>query len=111
MIKPSLIYLAVGVVMLKRGWMVRYMPPIANGHAEPLMVAWGYVWAGLMFVSAAANLVVAWKLPALWPAYLAVVPMASKLGLFAVQFVSVRFFVRRRIRAQMAHAAAEPLAA
>src|SRR6478735_4712610 len=52
MIKPSIIYVAIGVVMLKRGWMVRYLPPIASGRGEPLMVAWGYVWAGLMFVSA-----------------------------------------------------------
>ena len=29
MVKPSVIYLIVGVVMLKRGWMNRYLPPIA----------------------------------------------------------------------------------
>jgi intracellular septation protein A len=29
MIKPSLIYVIVGVVMLKRGWMKRYLPPVA----------------------------------------------------------------------------------
>jgi intracellular septation protein len=29
MIKPSVIYIIVGVVMLKRGWMNRYLPPIA----------------------------------------------------------------------------------
>jgi hypothetical protein len=102
---------AVGVVMLKRGWMVRYLPPIASGRGEPLMIAWGYVWAGLMFVSAAANLAVAWWLPALWPAYLAVIPMASKIALFAVQYVSVRFIIRRRMLAEMAHAPAGPLPA
>jgi intracellular septation protein A len=111
MLKPSLIYVAVGVVMLKRGWMVRYLPPIASGRGEPLMIAWGYVWAGLMFVSAAANLAVAWWLPALWPAYLAVIPMASKIALFAVQYVSVRFIIRRRMLAEMAHAPAGPLPA
>jgi intracellular septation protein A len=102
MIKPSLIYVAIGVVMLKRGWMLRYLPPIANGRAEPLMMAWGYVWAGLMFISAAANLIVAWTLPALWPAYLAIVPMASKLALFVVQYGSIRFIVRRQMRAEFA---------
>ena len=44
-------------VMLKRGWMVRYLPPIAEGRGEGLMVAFGYAWAGLMFLTAAANLV------------------------------------------------------
>jgi intracellular septation protein len=113
MIKPSIIYVAVGVVMLKRGWMLRYLPPIASGHADGLMTAWGYGWAGLMFASAAANLVVAWSWPAIWPAYLATVPLASKLALFAVQYVSVRFIVRRKILAQMAagQAQGQPLAA
>jgi intracellular septation protein A len=111
MIKPSIIYVAVGVVMLKRGWMVRYLPPIANGHAGGLMIAWGYAWAGLMFVSAVANLAVAWMAPYLWPAYLATVPMASKLLMFAVQYASIRFIVRRRILAELAQAAARPLAA
>ncbi len=115
MIKPSIIYVAIGVVMLKRGWMLRYLPPIAVAHAERLMIGWGYAWAGLMFVSAIANLVVAWTLPALWPAYLAVVPMASKVALFAIQYASIRFIVRRKILAELAQARAEaspaPLAA
>lgn len=115
MLKPSIIYIAIGVVMLKRGWMIRYLPPIANGRGEPLMIAWGYVWSGLMFISAAANLAVAWWLPAMWPAYLAVVPMASKIALFAVQYASMRFTIRRRMLAEMAQARsseqAEPLAA
>src|ERR1700675_5135529 len=29
MIKPSVIYVIVGVVMLRRGWMNRYLPPVA----------------------------------------------------------------------------------
>ena len=46
MVKPTIIYLLVGGFMLKRGWMLRYMPPIAAGHGEDIMVAFGYVWAG-----------------------------------------------------------------
>ena len=110
-IKPSIIYVAIGVVMLKRGWMLRYLPPIASGHADGLMIGWGYAWAALMFVSAVANLAVAWTLPALWPAYLASVPLASKLLLFAVQYASVRFIVRRKILAERALALAAPAAA
>src|SRR5512141_694329 len=29
MVKPSIIYVIVGVVMLKPGWMNRYLPPVA----------------------------------------------------------------------------------
>jgi intracellular septation protein len=111
MAKPTIIYVAIGVVMLKRGWMLRYLPPISQGRAEPMMLRFGYVWAGLMFATALANLAVAVALPKLWPAFVAVVPMASKLALFAVQYLTVRFFVKRQILAERAEARlAEPQA-
>jgi hypothetical protein len=92
--------------------MLRYLPPIAGEHGAPLMIRFGYVWAGLMFTTAAANAVVAWKFSSLWPAFIAVVPMASKIALFGVQFITVRVMVRRRILAQMAaEAASDPQAA
>jgi len=110
MAKPTIIYLAIGAVMLKRGWMLRYLPPIAGKHGKPLMIAWGYAWAGLMGLTALANIVVAVWFTAQWPAFIAVAPLASKLTLFAVQYVSVRYVVRRRILAEMA-TQAQPQAA
>jgi intracellular septation protein len=107
MAKPTIVYLAVGAVMLKRGWMLRYMPPIASEHGKPLMVTFGYVWAGLMVLTALANLFVAVVLPSRWPAFIAVVPLASKIALFAVQYATVRFYVRRRVIAEMARAHAQ----
>ena len=106
MAKPTIIYLAVGAVMLKRGWMLRYMPPIAREHGEPLMIAFGYVWAALMGLTALANLFVAVTMPSRWPAFIAVVPLVSKLALFAVQYATVRYYVRRRVIAEMAQAQA-----
>lgn len=108
MAKPTIIYVAVGAVMLKRGWMLRYLPPIARGRGEPMMVAFGYVWAGLMFATAAANLAVAIRAPGQWPAFIAVVPLASKIALFAVQYLTIRFFVKRRVLADIAAAQARP---
>lgn len=105
MAKPTIIYLAIGAVMLRRGWMLRYLPPIAGEHAKSLMIGWGYAWAGLMGLTAVANIVVAVWFTAWWPGFIAVVPMASKLALFAAQYLSVRYVVRRRIMAQMAAAA------
>lgn len=99
MVKPSIIYGLVGAAMLRRGWMLRYMPPVSIGHGEDLMVAFGYVWAGLMFVSAVANAVVAVAYADLWPGFIAVFPLASKGALFAVQFAVMRTVVRRRILA------------
>ncbi len=59
MIKPSVIYMIVGVVMLKRGWMNRYLPAIAIQWVPDVAVIFGYLWSGLMFFSAALNLIVA----------------------------------------------------
>lgn len=109
MVKPTVIYLLVGAFMLKRGWMLRYMPPIAAGHAEPVMVAFGYAWAGLMFISAVANAVVAVAFTDHWVAFMAIFPMASKIALFAVQYLTTRAVVRRRVVA--ARAAPEGAAA
>jgi intracellular septation protein A len=114
MAKPTIIYIAIGAVMLKPGWMLRYLPPISQGRAEPMMIRFGYVWAGLMFVTALANLAVAVLAPSWWPAFVAVVPLASKIALFAIQYLTVRYFVRRQVLAEMAEAAraqAQPLAA
>jgi intracellular septation protein len=111
MAKPTIIYIAIGVVMLKRGWMLRYLPPISQGRAEPMMLRFGYAWAGLMFATALANLAVAVAFPKLWPAFVAVIPMASKIALFAIQYLTVRFVVKRQIMAEMAEARpAEPQA-
>ncbi|HEY3948827.1 septation protein IspZ [Phenylobacterium sp.] len=96
MIKPSIIYVAIGVVMLKKGWMIRYLPDDAVHLVSDLMVGWGYVWSGLMFTTAIANLVIAWLYPAWWPAFLAVFPLASKLTLFAVHFGSAKYIGHRR---------------
>ena len=98
MVKPTLIYAVVGVVMLKRGWMLRYLPPVAGGRGAGAMIAFGYVWAGLMFVTGAANLVIAIWFTALWPTFLAIFPLVSKLGLFAIQYLTVRSIAMRQAR-------------
>jgi len=100
MAKPTIVYAIIGVVMLQRGWMLRYLPPSAGGRGQGAMIAFGYAWAGLMFVTGVANLVFAIALPAQWPMFLAVFPMASKIVLFAVQYVTVRHFAIREALAE-----------
>jgi intracellular septation protein len=34
MMKPTVVYLVVATVMLQRGWMLRYIPPIGRGYSE-----------------------------------------------------------------------------
>jgi intracellular septation protein len=97
MVKPTVVYLLIGGVMLQRGWMLRYLPPVAAGHGEDVMIAFGYIWAGLMLTTAVANAVVAIAFTSHWVAFMAVVPMASKFGLFAIQYLVTRTIVRRRV--------------
>ena len=100
MAKPSVVYVLVGVAMLERGWMLPYLPPPAREHLhDDVMIRWGYVWAGLMFFTAVLNAVVALSASlAVWSAFIAIFPAASKIGLFAVQYLSVRAQAMRNAR-------------
>jgi intracellular septation protein len=98
--KPSVIYAIVGLVMLKPGWMNRYLPAIAQAVVPDVAVAVGYLWAGLMFVSAAVNAYVAlafgtetWAL--VMPAY----GIVSKVVVFLAGFATLRLIGRRRVLA------------
>jgi intracellular septation protein A len=104
MVKPTIIYLTIGAAMLQPGWMDRYMPPASKDYLpRRLIVAGGYVWSGLMFLTAALNLVIALTLDhKVWLAFIGVFPLASKLGLFAIHYATFRFIALRNYRAQEA---------
>jgi intracellular septation protein len=102
MIKPSVIYVIVGVVMLKPGWMNRYLPPVARELVPDIATIFGYAWAGLMFATAALNIVVAMNYSvADWATLMAVFAVGSKLALFLFGFVTMRTVAVRRRRAGM----------
>ncbi len=106
MLKPSLIYLVVGVVMLKPGWMNRYLPPVAKELVPDLAFIFGFVWSGLMFFSAALNLIVALNFSVVtWASFMSGYGIVSKLGLFLIQYATMRTIGVRRRRAQLAQAA------
>ena len=96
MAKPSILFLIIGVVMLRKGWMNRYVPAEVAPRVQPEMTFFGYVWAVLMLVSAALNAVVAVRYPANWPAFIEVYPAVSKAVLFCVQYAVVKSVLRRR---------------
>ena len=104
MLKPSVIYVIVGVVMLKPGWMNRYLPPVAMAVVPDIAVIFGFVWAGLMFFSAALNLVVALNFSVVaWSAFMSVYAIISKVALFLIGYATMRMIGVRR-RAQLAAA-------
>jgi intracellular septation protein A len=103
MVKPSIIYVIVGLVMLRRGWMTRYLPPIARATVPDLAITFGYVWAGMMFFSAVLNIVLALTLDVTaWAAVKSVWAIGSKVGLFGIQYAIMKSTGMRRARAMMA---------
>src|SRR6202795_2275886 len=103
MVKPSVIYTIVGIVMLKPGWMNRYLPPVAIEIVPDVAVIFGFVWAGLMFFSAALNLIVALNFSVVaWSAFMSIWAIVSKAVLFLIGFATMRTIAVRRRRAQMA---------
>jgi intracellular septation protein len=103
MVKPSVIYVIVGVVMLKRGWMNRYLPPVAIELVPDVAVIFGYVWSGLMFFSAALNVIVALNFSVVtWSVAMAVYGIGSKTALFLIGYATMRTVaVARRRRQQL----------
>ncbi len=107
-VKPALIYVVVGAFMSVPGWMTRYMPQVVMDNAPEIPRAFGFVWAGLMFTTAAATVVFALRFDdKTYAVYLASFPVLSKLGLFGLQYTTTRILVRRRVLARMAATPAE----
>ncbi len=98
--KPSIAHFAIGAIMLKRGWMLRYMPPIVVETVPEYVTAAGYAWAALMFALGAGTIVVASTGDLkLWAFYISVVAGGAKILAFAVQYVVLRLVVTSRRRA------------
>lgn len=97
--KPSLVHFIVAAVMLKRGWMGRYLPPIVRENLSAGVIAgWGYGWAALMLALGVANLIVVFSFDArVWAWFIAFGAIGAKFLLAAVQYVTFRALVRRQL--------------
>ena len=101
--KPSIAHFTIGAIMLKRGWMLRYVPPIVSETIPEYVTIAGYAWAALMFALGAGTIAVASTGDLkLWALYVSVVLIGAKLTAFAVQYVAFRVLVTNRIRAARA---------
>jgi intracellular septation protein len=99
MAKPSVIHFAIGTVMLRRGWLLRYLPPVVTGNlSERLLIGTGYAWAGLMFALGLINLFVAANYSiAVWGWFISVGAIGAKVVAFAAQYVVFRTLIRRKL--------------
>jgi len=112
MAKPSVVHFAVAMVMLRRGWLARYMPDIVKQNVpERVLVGWGYGWAALMVVLGLLNLYVAGYYSIdVWAWFISVVAVGAKVVMFLIQFVVIRLQVRRNLRLAAAKSTPAPLA-
>jgi intracellular septation protein len=99
MVKPSIVHFAVAAAMLQRGWMIRYITPIARQNvSEATMAAAGYAWAVLMAALGITNLVIALYFDfATWAWFVAVGAVGAKVAGVALQYAVFRTIVRRRL--------------
>jgi intracellular septation protein len=104
MIKPTIIHFAIAAIMLRRGWMGRYLPRIATDNlSESVVVGAGYAWAALMVVLALTNLVIAWAFDEhVWIWFISVGAVGAKVVFALGQYLLFRYLVRRRLRLQAA---------
>ena len=101
--KPSIAHFAIGAIMLKRGWLLRYMPPIVVETIPEYVTIAGYAWAILMFALGLGTIAIASTGDLkLWAFYVGVVLLGAKLAAFAIQYLAFRFLVTSRIRAARA---------
>jgi intracellular septation protein len=97
--KPSIAHFAIGAIMLKRGWMLRYLPPIVTETIPEYVTVAGFAWAALMFALGAGVIAVAATGDIkLWAFYVSVVAIGAKVAAFAIQYVAFRIVVTNRIR-------------
>ncbi|MFZ0766142.1 MAG: septation protein IspZ, partial [Bradyrhizobium sp.] len=99
MAKPSIAHFAIGAVMLKRGWMLRYVPPIVAEMIPEYVTIAGFSWAVLMFALGLGTIAVALTGDMkLWAIYVSFVAVGAKIAAFAIQYVAFRLPIISRLR-------------
>jgi intracellular septation protein len=101
--KPAIAHFAVGAVMLKRGWMLRYVPTLVAETIPEYVTVAGFAWAALMFALGAGTIAVAMTGDLrLWTVYVSIIALGAKVAALAIQYVVFRMAVTNRIRAARA---------
>jgi intracellular septation protein len=100
MLKPSFVHFAIAAVMLRSGWMTRYLPAIARENLpETVIIGAGYGWAGLMVSLGFANIVIATQLDIrIWAWFISFGAIGAKLAALLLQYAVFRIMVTRKLR-------------
>lgn len=97
--KPAIAHFAIGAIMLKRGWILRYLPQVVTETIPEYVSIAGFAWAALMFALGLGVIAVASTGDLkLWAFYISVVAIGAKVLAFAVQYLAFRILVTNRLR-------------
>jgi intracellular septation protein A len=97
--KPAIGHFAIGAIMLKRGWLLRYLPPMVAETIPEYVTFAGYAWAALMFALGAGTVGIAMTGDMkLWTFYVTVVLVGAKIAAFAIQYIAFRLLIGSRLR-------------
>jgi len=101
LLKPGFVHLAIAAVMLRRGWMIRYLPRIVcEILPENVIVAAGYGWAALMAAIGLAILVLATFFDLrVWAWFVTAGVAGLQIGAFLLQYAVFRAMITRLRRA------------
>lgn len=100
MLKPSVLSVILGVVMLKRGWMKRYISPATAALVGDVAIRFGFIWAWLMFFTGALNIALALTLDTkTWSVVMSFWGLGSNIALFLAQYAVMDWIARRRTAA------------
>lgn len=100
MIKPTIGHFAIATIMLRRGWLGRYMPPVVKENvSERAIVATGYAWAVGIFALGVINFYVAVSFSVeIWAWWISVGSIGTKVLGVVLQYVVFRTLVVRNLR-------------
>jgi intracellular septation protein len=99
--KPSIFEGCIAFMMLRPGWLLRYVPTLAREVIPGLLFLWGYLWAAAWFLLAASNLYVAHRYGLrAWAVYTNFSPFVLWGAGMGLGFVVFPPIVRRMARAR-----------
>ena len=102
MVKPTIIHWGIGAVMLRHGWMTRYLPPIARDNLPVgVIVRTGYAWAALMFALGGLNAFIAVTMSfRVWAWFITFGAMGAKVVAFLAQYWLFRSIIVHKLRSE-----------
>jgi intracellular septation protein A len=103
MVKPTIIHWGIGAVMLRHGWLTRYLPPIARDNLPAsVIVKTGYAWAALMFLLGGLNAFIAVTMSfQAWAWFITFGAVGAKVVAFLAQYWIFRSIVRHKLRSEL----------